>query len=197
TAHTAQRRFSGCTGADPVLSEVGERQAALLAAALRRRGGVDVVLSSPVRRARQTAAALAAALDRPVGVEDDLREVDFGAWEARTVAQVHRDWPGELAAWRQRPGYPPPGGESVEQVAARVARVRERVAGRHPGATVLLVSHLYPVRLSVLDALRVPYEAVHRMALEPTSVSEIRLGADAGTTLVRYNDTCHLSDAPP
>lgn len=191
TAHTAQRRFSGCTGADPVLSELGRRQVGLLAGALRRRGGIDAVVSSPVRRARQSADVLAAALDMPVGVLADLREVDFGAWEGRTADQVQRDWPAQLAGWRAGAAAPP-GGESVERVAARVAAARAVLLERHPGATVLLVSHLYPVRLSVLDALRVPYPAVHRMVLEPTGLSEITV-AGPETALVRYNDTAHLT----
>jgi probable phosphoglycerate mutase len=196
TAHTAQGRFSGCTGDNPPLSEVGERQAALLAARLAAVGGVDAVVASPVRRARRTAEVLAGALGVDPHVEDDLREIDFGRWEGRTGTDVQRRWPAELAAWRASSAAAPPDGESVEQVAARVAAVRQRWAQRCPGATLAFVSHLYPVRISVLDALGVPYPSVHRMALEPTAVSEIRATPAGATALVRYNDAAHLAQPP-
>lgn len=192
TAHTAQGRFSGCTGDDPPLSPTGLRQAGLLAGALRHGGRIDAVASSPVRRARQTAEVLAAALMVPLDVDDDLREIDFGHWEGRTGAEVQRDWPAEVAAWRAGTRPVPPGGESLARVAARVAAARARLVDRHAGGTVLAVSHLYPVRLSVADALAVPYPAVHRMVLEPTGLSEITV-AGPETALVRYNDTAHLT----
>jgi probable phosphoglycerate mutase len=196
TAHTAQRRFSGCTGANPPLSAVGERQAALVAARLRAAGGVHAVVSSPVARARRTADVVAAALGVAVQVEDDLREIDFGRWEGRTGDEVQQQWPAEVAAWRASAAVAPPGGECVDAVAARVAGVRLRWAQSCPGRTVVLVSHLYPVRVSVLDALGAGYPSVHRMTLEPTSVSEIRATAAGATALVRYNDAAHLDQWP-
>lgn len=203
TEHTVQRRFSGCTGRNPPLSELGERQAALLATRLAGLGGAGrpdsgdaaadlVVVSSPVLRARRTAEAVAAACAAPLQVESGLREIDFGQWEGRTLAEVRQGWPEELAAWRSGAAMAPPGGESVGDVAARVALVRQALAGRHPGAVLVLVSHLYPVRLSVLDAVAAPYASVHRMILEPTSISEIRTTAGGATDLIRYNDTAHL-----
>lgn len=191
TAHTAQRRFSGCTGDDPPLAQTGRAQASRLADTLAA-AGIDAVVCSPMRRTRQTAEILARAVGVPTAVDEDLREIDFGAWEGRTGPEVDHGWPGGLTAWRADPATAPPGGESVTAVAHRVAGVRRRLADAHPGGTVLLVSHLYPVRLSVLDALRAPYESVHRMLLEPTAVTQLRVaGGDAGT-LVRYNDTGHL-----
>lgn len=191
TAHTAQGRFSGCTGQNPPLSPLGERQAAALARRLAASGGITAVYASPVLRARQTGQLLAGALGLPLAVDDELREVDFGQWEGRTGAQVQRDWPSQWALWRGDAAVAPPGGESVAAVARRVARARGRLTTAHPGGTLVLVSHLYPVRLSVLDALGAPYAAVHRMVLQPTAVSEVRAGGP-GELLVRYNDAGHL-----
>jgi probable phosphoglycerate mutase len=196
TEHTAQGRFSGCTGADPQLSAVGRRQAGRLADALRQgqaaaETAVTSVVCSPVRRARETAETVAAALDLSLQMDEDWREIDFGAWEGLTVEQVTRRWGGELAAWRSDARRRPPGGEAVEGVAHRVRDALCRQGQRAAGGTVLVVSHLYPVRLSVLDALGAPHEAVHRMVHEPTAVSEIRWQAGPAT-LVRYNDAGHL-----
>ena len=196
TAHTAEGRFSGCTGLDPELSEVGLRQARLLAAELRRTSAssdrpVDAVACSPVRRARETATALGEALGLPVQVDDDLREIDFGVWEGLTPEDVRRRWPDDLAAFRTDAGHAPPGGESVADVAERVRRARDRLVEGSAEGAVLVVSHLYPVRLSVLDALAAPLEAVHRMVHEPTAVSEVRRQRGSWS-LVRYNDFGHL-----
>ncbi len=194
TAHTAERRYSGCTGASPPLSEVGERQAAAVAARLAgARGPVAAVVSSPVRRAQQTAQAVAGALGLQVQTDDDLREIDFGGWEGLTGEEVERRDPGLLARWRLDPELAAPGGESVAQVATRVAAARERLRQRHPSGTAVVVSHLYPVRLSVLAVLEAPLTSVHRMVHGPTSVTEVRLDADGtGAHLVRYDDSSHL-----
>lgn len=202
TAHTAQGRYSGCTGADPELSGLGRRQAAALAAALSRShpvgtpSAVTAVVTSPMRRCRQSAEAVAGVLGLAPEHEDDLREIDFGDWEGRTGGEVRRGWPDELAAWQAGATAAPVGGEPLHRVAGRVRRVRERLAAQHPGGTVVLVSHLYPVRLSVLEAVQAPETAVHRMLHGPTAVSEIRVQAGLAT-LVRHNDGTHLRDLPP
>jgi probable phosphoglycerate mutase len=183
TALTAQHRFSGSTGADPELSAVGEEQAARVAARLARRPGIAAVVCSPAARTRRTAAVIAAACNLPVEVEPELREVDFGAWEGRTGAEVAERWPAELAAWRAGEPVRPPGGETVEEVGGRVAAVLPRFGG-----TVVLVSHMYPIRTSVADALGAPRATIHRMRLDPTGLTEIR----DRDTLVRYNDAAHL-----
>ncbi|PPK92158.1 broad specificity phosphatase PhoE [Kineococcus xinjiangensis] len=196
TAHTAEGRLSGCTGANPPLSELGRQQAQRLAAVLGAVGGVDVLACSPVRRAHETAQAAAAALGLPLRVEDDLREIDFGDWEGLTPAEVDEGWPGRQPAWRRQVTEPAPGGESVEQVGERVAAVRARLAAEHPGATILLVSHMYPVKLTVVDALAVPRLVMHRMHVDPTGLSEVRALPEEdprGPWLVlRHNDAAHL-----
>ncbi len=186
TAHTAQGRFSGSTGADPPLSTVGEEQAAALAERLRTRP-VDAVVTSPMARARRTAEVLAGRLGADVHVDDDVRELDFGAWEGLTHPEVVGRWAAQLVAFRATSAVAPPGGESVDALAERVAAARQRWSRRHPHGTVLLVSHLYPVRVSVLDVLGAPCDAVHRMRLDPTSLTELH-----GATVIRYNDTGHL-----
>ena len=201
TAHTAEGRFSGCTGDNPELSAVGREQARLLAAELKRRyadpseAAPAAVVASPVRRARETAETVAHALSLPLDLDDDLREIDFGDWEGRTLEDVNTRWPGELAAWRADAGRQVPGGESVAEVARRVGAARQRLAERHPAAVVLVVSHLYPVRLSVLDTLGAPLEAVHRLDHDPTGVSELQT-RDGTWVLLRYNDFGHLRRKP-
>ena len=89
----------------------------------------------------------------------------------------------------------PTGGESFHAVGRRVGAARDRILGRYPGQTVLLVSHVSPIKLLVQSALGAPVSAVHRMYLDPASVTTIDYldGNPAGASLRGYNDTAHLS----
>lgn len=191
TEHTAARRFSGGSS-DPALSEVGLEQARRVAARLARRGGIDVVVSSPMRRAQQTAAAVAQELGLTVETEADLRECDFGAWDGLTFAAVRSGWPEELAAWLADPALPPPGGESLTQVARRVDAALRRVLDRRAGRGVLVVAHVTPIKLIIRTALDAPMHLVHRLQLAPASLSTVAWYADGNSALHSFNDTGHL-----
>ena len=132
TPHTAEKRFSGSGGHDPELSAEGLRQAAAVAERLAHDGGVDVVVSSPMRRTRQTADAVASALGLDVREVDGFRECAFGEWEGLTFAEVQEGWPEQLAGWLGDPAAEPPGGESFVDVRRRVTRARDQLLARHP-----------------------------------------------------------------
>lgn len=192
TAHTAERRFSGSGGADPALSEHGRAQArqAARAAAL---AEVDAVVSSPLARCRQTAQAVADRLGLPVTVADGLRETAFGAWEGLTFAEVRERYPAELDAWFGSPAAAPPGGESFDDVTSRVARTRDDLLAAHRGRTLLLVSHVTPVKTLLRLALGAPHEAVFRMDLAPASLSAVAHYADGNASVRFLNSTAHLA----
>jgi probable phosphoglycerate mutase len=192
TAHTAEKRFSGSGGADPELSPEGEAQARAAAAAVALRGPVDAVVSSPLLRARQTADVVAAELGLPVREVESLRECAFGEWEGQTFAEVQERWPDELAAWLADTSVAPPGGESFDAVAARVRRARDQLLARHPGRTVLAVSHVTPIKLLVREALAAPLSALYRMELSPASLTEIDWYAEGAASLRQFNDDAHL-----
>src|SRR5262245_61766982 len=124
TRITAQRRFSGSGGEDPGLSERGRWQAERAAAAVGARGDVAVVVSSPLARCRETAAAAGAVLGVDVAVVEDLRETSFGTWDGLTFAEVRERFPAGMDAWLASPEVAPPGGESLADVGTRVARAR-------------------------------------------------------------------------
>ncbi|MGQ0842522.1 MAG: bifunctional RNase H/acid phosphatase [Sporichthyaceae bacterium] len=194
TPHTAERRFSG-PSTDPPLSDLGERQAAATARHLAQRGGVDVVVSSPLRRARQTAEAAADALGLEVLIEEDLREADFGMWDGLTFAEVSADWGTELAEWLSDASIAPPGGgESLYAVAHRVAAAQERLLADHAGANLLVVAHVTPIKLLVRLALAAEMHLVHRLQLAPTSLSQVCWYGDGNSALHSFNDTGHLGD---
>jgi ribonuclease H / adenosylcobalamin/alpha-ribazole phosphatase len=192
TAHTVEKRFSGSGGLDPELSPEGERQAAAVAARLAAAGGVDAVVSSPLRRTRQTAAAVATALGLEVREADGLRECAFGEWEGLTFAEVRERWPKELAAWLGDSTARPPGGESFDDVRRRVRVARDKLLARYPERTVLVVTHVTPIKLLVREALGAPMTALYRMELSPATLTEIQWYAAGQASMRRFNDSAHL-----
>ncbi|MEU6733322.1 bifunctional RNase H/acid phosphatase [Streptomyces physcomitrii] len=193
TALTPQKRFSGSGGSDPALSAAGREQARRAAAALAARGTVQAVVSSPLARCRETAQAAADRLGLPVTVEEGLRETDFGAWEGLTFGEVQARHPEDLAAWLGSPGAEPTGGgESFEAVAVRVEAARQRLLAAHAGRTVLLVSHVTPIKTLVRLALGAPAESLFRMELSAASLSALAYYADGNASLRLLNDTGHL-----
>ncbi len=193
TPHTVDKRFSGRGGDDPGLTETGRRQAERAAAALAARGGVDAVVASPLRRTAQTAQIVADALGVPVRTEDGFAEVAFGEWNGLTFAEVRERWPRELDAWLASPSVAPPGGESFEQHAARVRRSRDKTLARHPQSTVVVVTHVTPIKQLVRMALDAPDSAVFRMELAPGSMSVVQWWSDGGASLRLFNGTEHLT----
>ncbi|GHJ98559.1 bifunctional RNase H/acid phosphatase [Streptomyces sp. NPDC003753] len=193
TPLTPQKRFSGSGGSDPGLSEVGRRQAELVAGVLAARGTVQTVVSSPLARCRETAGVVAARLGLEVGIEDGLRETDFGAWEGLTFGEVRERYPDDMNAWLTDPeAQPTGGGESFAAVARRVAVARDKLLASHAGRTVLVVSHVTPVKTLVRLALGAPPEALFRMELSAASLSAVAYYADGNASLRLLNDTSHL-----
>lgn len=193
TALTPQKRFSGSGGSDPELSPAGRRQAAAVAEALAARGTVQTVISSPLRRCRETAQAVADRLGLTVTVEEGLREVDFGAWEGLTFAEARERFPDDLQAWLDSPrAAPTGGGESFATATRRISATRDRLLAEHAGRTVLLVSHVTPVKILVRLALGAPPEALFRMELSAASLSAVAYYADGNASVRLLNDTSHL-----
>ncbi|TPQ18948.1 bifunctional RNase H/acid phosphatase [Streptomyces sporangiiformans] len=193
TPLTPQKRFSGSGGSDPGLSEAGRTQAERVAGALMARGTVQDIVSSPLARCRETAGIIAARLGLDVRVEDGLRETDFGAWEGLTFGEVRERYAEDLTAWLgSAEAEPTGGGESFEAVARRVATARDTLIATHTGRTVLVVSHVTPIKTLVRLALGAPPESLFRMELSAASLSVIAYYADGNASLRLLNDTSHL-----
>lgn len=193
TPLTPQKRFSGSGGSDPELTDKGRWQAARVAETLAARGSVQAVVSSPLTRSRQTAQIVADRLGLQVEVEEGFRETDFGAWEGLTFAEVSERYPDDLEAWLTSvKAAPTGGGESFAAVGRRVAAARDRLLARHQGRTVLLVSHVTPVKTLVRLALGAPPEALFRMEVSAASLSAVAYYRDGNTSLRLLNDTSHL-----
>jgi broad specificity phosphatase PhoE len=190
TPMSVQKRYAGRS--DIPLTDVGLQQAAAAAKRLAS-AGIDVIVAAPLLRARQTAGEVAVTTGAPVVTDDGFRETDFGAWEGLTFAEVRERWPAEVSAWLADPAVPPPDGESFIEVSERVAGALQRVLADRPGQTVLIVSHVTPIKMLVTTALLAPPAALYRMHLDVAALCEIDWYADGPAVLRSFNDTGHLA----
>jgi probable phosphoglycerate mutase len=190
TEHSAQRRYSG--RGDLPLTELGERQAAAAAARLSAMDGVVAVLSSPMLRARQTAEPVADALGVPLSVHDGLIETDFGAWEGRTFAEARERDPDLHTRWLTDTSVAAPDGESMDAVHRRVRRVRDQLIAEHGGATLVIVTHVTPIKALLRMALDAGPSLLHRLHLDLASLSVAEFYPDGPASVNLVNDTSHL-----
>lgn len=193
TPLSTERRFAG--RGDIPLTETGLQQAAAAAGMLARRGRIDLVLTSPLRRAQQTAMAVAQRAGAPMAIDDDLAETDFGSWEGMTFAEVRQRWPQEMSDWLSDAEAAPPGGESFAAVASRVESALARLLAGHAGERVVVVSHVTPIKLMVCRALLAPTSALFRMHLDVASLTEAVWFADGPALLRSLNETAHLQQS--
>ncbi|KXP04499.1 histidine phosphatase family protein [Tsukamurella tyrosinosolvens] len=189
TPASVQRLYSG--RGNPSLTDLGREQAAE-AAALLRLTPIDAILSSPLDRARQTADAVAAGRGLTVEVDDDLIETDFGEWEGLSFGEARERDPELHARWLGDTSVAAPGGESFDEVHARVAGLVERVTAEHAGRTVLLVSHVTPIKTALRIALDVGPQLLYRLHLDLASISIADFYPDGGASVRQVNRTAGL-----
>ncbi|MBN9619248.1 MAG: histidine phosphatase family protein, partial [Actinobacteria bacterium] len=185
TAHSHRRLFSGHN--DLPLDAVGRRQAEDVAALIADLDDVDVVLTSPLRRARETAEAIAGRDGLDVEVVDGLIEVDYGRWEGLRFAEVQARWPDELDAWLTDETVAPPEGESFASATRRVQALLADLLRRYPRRRVVAVSHVTPIKTALRLALGAPHETIFRFHLEPASLSVVDYYADGGCDVKMLN----------
>ena len=191
TEHSAQRRYSG--RGDLPLTELGERQAAAAAARLSTMDGVAAVLSSPMLRARQTAQPVADALGVPLSVHEGLIETDFGTWEGLTFTEARERDPDLHARWITDTSMAAPDGESMDAVHRRVRRALDQLIAEHGGATLVVVTHVTPIKALLRMALDAGPSLLHRLHLDLASLSVAEFYPDGPASVRLVNDTSHLT----
>jgi probable phosphoglycerate mutase len=177
------------------LSEAGRRQAAALAerlAGLR----VDAVHSSPLERCLETAEPIAASHRLPVLPLDEVREVGYGRWTNRPLAQLRR-----TRLWGQVHAQPSavrfPDGEGMAEAQQRMVAALTGLAARHPKGRLVVVTHADPIRMAVAHFAGVHLDLFQRFVVSPASITAVALGAGPPRVL-KVNDTGDLADlAPP
>src|SRR5690606_29868347 len=104
-------------------------------------------------------------------VDDDLIETDFGAWEGLTFGEAAARDPELHRRWLRDTSVAPPGGESFDHAAERVGRARARIIASYPGETVLVVSHVTPIKTMLRTALDAGAGLLYRLHLDLASLS--------------------------
>jgi probable phosphomutase (TIGR03848 family) len=177
------------------LAEEGRAQAKGVAERIAKLKKVDAVYSSPLERARETAAPIATARGLKVRVDRSLVECDFGEWTG-----------GELKALAKKPewgtvqrypsGFRFPGGESFVDMSARICDAAVKLRDRHPGGVVVAVSHADPIKAAVADALGTHLDLFQRIVISTCSVTAIMYGS-GGPAVLTVNHTGDLAGLAP
>lgn len=197
TERSAQRRYSGRD--DVPLTELGERQASLTARRLATAGlassndlsGVPVI-SSPLSRATQTARAVVDALGGELVTHPGLIETDFGAWEGLTFTEAAQRDPEIHRSWLADTGVRTPGGESFDDVQRRVSAVLDELVAGYGGRTIVVVSHVTPIKQLLRLGLDVGPQLLFRLHLDLASLSVVEFYPDGPASVRLVNDTSHL-----
>jgi broad specificity phosphatase PhoE len=181
TALNAGGRLQGRT--DAPLDEVGEQQAMALADRLSAISATRI-LTSPLARARATAAAIAERHGMTAEVDDNWIELDYGELEGTSITEVDASvW----VSWREDPEFAPVGGESFSQLDRRVHGACRRLREAAADADVIVVSHVSPIKSAVAWSMGAPTSIVHRMRLGQAAISRIDLSG-ANPVLVTFNE---------
>ena len=173
TATNAEGRLLG--RADPPLTDLGQQQAHAVAEGI---GPVDRVITSPLLRARETAACFGGDAE----VDERWIEIDYGDYENMPLAEVSTNF---WQRWRADPTLAPPGGESLEAVGKRVRAACDDLVDAASSATVVVVSHVSPIKAAIAWALGGTDAMAWRMFLDVAGVSRIAI-RDHGPVLVSY-----------
>ena len=202
TILTESHRISGRGGEDPQLSEAGKQDAKAVADELAKLGHVGpyakvlpptVVVSSPIARTKETAATIANKLGIPVETHDDIAEIAFGDWDGHTNQEVAANWPELYDQWRGDVRIAPPGGgESLEEFDIRVNKGISEILDKHEGKTVVVVSHVMPIRSFIKKAIDASWPAYWRTSVAPCSISILRFWGDEAAEITVINQTNHL-----
>ena len=201
TALTEARKISGGDGDDPDLSEVGVLDANAVATALGQIGSkgpwqriapISAIVSSPMKRARQTAEVIAKQHGLKVTENENLREISFGDWDGLSHEEAQQKDSTLWQSWRGSWSVSPPNGESLEVFDQRLQLARQQITERHAGKTVVVVAHVMPIRGFLRWAFDAAAAAYWRPQVAPCSISIIRVWGDETAEVVTANHTAHL-----
>ncbi len=192
TDFTVAGRLDGRGGADPPLNGDGLRQAAAAAAGVHRLVGDDpaTVVTSSLRRAQETGAAIAGELGVSAQIDADWDEQSFGDWDDQSLADLLVGHPEDLQRFRRDQHYARPGGETHLDLESRVLVAFDRAVAL--GGTVVVASHRKPIMTVLANILGIPHQRIWRLATSPASLTSVEVWTDGGTSVAFVNDTSHL-----
>jgi probable phosphoglycerate mutase len=178
------------------LADRGNEQAAAVAGrigALKHKP--TAIYASPLERTRETAAPIGKAIGQRVRAERGLLECDFGEWTGRKLKELYKE-PDWGTVQRYPSGFRFPGGESFAEMQARITNCANALAARHPGESIVAVSHADPIKAVVASAIGTPLDLFQRIVVSPCSVTAILYGA-MGPTVLAVNNVGDLTELVP
>lgn len=178
------------------LSEDGRKQAEAVALRLAGVPKVDAIYASPLERTRETAAPIAKARGVRAKVERGLLECDFGDWTGAELMELAKR-PEWKTVQRYPSGFRFPNGESFREMQTRITSTVADLCAKHPGGTVVCVSHADPIKAAVADALGTHLDLFQRIVISPCSVTTIVYGADGPIVLGVNSATGDLASLKP
>jgi probable phosphoglycerate mutase len=198
TELTASKRFSGgLASSNPGLTDEGRAQVREVGEWLAPIGeAVDVVITSPVRRTRESAEILAERFGVGLVEEPGFAEMEFGTWDGLTFEEVREQRPDEIESWIGSLDVAAGGGESFREVEKRVLDGLSRVLEQYAGRTVVVVSHVTPIKTLVGHAVDAPLTSLFRMELSTASVSVLSFFGDPGTGDIRASLRLYNAQPP-
>jgi broad specificity phosphatase PhoE len=193
TVWNREARFRG--RADVELDAFGHRQAEATGRYVAARWPVVAVYASPMRRAMQTAAAVARAQGLTAQPLAGLMDINFGEWQGQLATDMERQHPELWWTWWQAPqDMHFPGGEGLDDVRSRLVAALDEAVARHPGQTVALVSHTVANRVLLCAVLGLGNDHFWRLGQDTCAVNVFDVDEDGTCTVVLLNDTSHLQN---
>jgi broad specificity phosphatase PhoE len=192
---TEWNRFERFRGrADVPLNEVGLAQAEATGRRVAAEWRPAAVYSSPLSRSVRTAEAIARHFDLAVQPQAGLADIDYGAWQGLTPAEVKVRWPEAFDAWHNAPQEARiPEGETLDHLRLRGMELVNDLAARHAGQTLVLVGHTVINRVILLGVLGLGSDRFWRLKQDTCAINVFE--AERGDfTVVSLNDTCHLRE---
>jgi len=184
--------FRGRT--DLPLTLRGSRQALATADHLAGRIALGTVYCSPLSRCVRTADTLCERFQTASITHPELNDIGYGAWTGLSIDQVRAQWPEELLLWLTSPHLARiPGGESLQELAARTTEALVGVLRKHLHGTVALITHDSVIRVLLCHALGLPLSSYWTFSPSPCGITRLAF-VDQRFTLESFNETQHLTD---
>ncbi len=192
TAWNIEKVFRG--RAEVPLTDNGRRQAKLAALYLKDKD-IEAIYSSPLSRALETAQIVGDALNIELKVDDRLTGLNFGPWQGRPYDEIEKEYPEQFRLYKTEPDlYKIPAGETLDEAMQRGLDLLREIERRHPGSTVLLVTHRVIYKLMLLGILGL--DSSHFWQLKPDTASiSMFTSKPKGYVLEKFNDTSFLKES--
>ena len=192
TILTPDRKFSGVGELNPPLTEEGRQQARTVAAEIAKLKP-DVLIASPLQRTRDTAEEISKATGLKPIFDEVWYECNFGHWDGLSINEVKEKWPDDYTSWISSSAFTPPGGESYDDLAARIEPAFDALAERYPGQKVVVVTHNGVIKQIAALVIEGNPNSLFHIDISPCSISSFSIWPSDGLRAVRsINERGHF-----